>query len=199
MRKYSSNLAFVDLLFNLLVGFTSLFIIAFLMINPISKNGEVDPPVMMMVQVRWNDESVTDVDTWVRSPNSLVGYTNRESGYVALDRDDLGRNNDTYEVNGEKYVVKRNYEVVNFTAMPDGEYIFNVQMFSVKLPEGPVEVAVTITTLGPYKEIWTGNVLLEFSKQEVTALTFVVSDGKIQDLNDQIQIKVKAKIEGSLG
>ena len=31
MRRYSSNLAFVDLLFNLLVGFTSLFVIAFLL------------------------------------------------------------------------------------------------------------------------------------------------------------------------
>ena len=34
MRKYSSNLAFVDLLFNLLVGFTSLLLLAFLLINP---------------------------------------------------------------------------------------------------------------------------------------------------------------------
>jgi len=31
MRRYSSNLAFVDLLFNLLVSFTSLFVIAFLL------------------------------------------------------------------------------------------------------------------------------------------------------------------------
>ena len=33
-RKFHSNLAFVDLLFNLLVGFTSMFILAFLLINP---------------------------------------------------------------------------------------------------------------------------------------------------------------------
>lgn len=44
MRKYSSNLAFVDLLFNLLIGFASLFVIAFLMINPIAKTGAVTPP-----------------------------------------------------------------------------------------------------------------------------------------------------------
>ena len=50
MRKYSSNLAFVDLLFNLLVGFTSLFIIAFLMINPIAKDGEVTPPRLSGMQ-----------------------------------------------------------------------------------------------------------------------------------------------------
>jgi len=43
MRKYSSNLAFVDLLFNLLVGFTSLLLLAFLLINPIADEGKIDP------------------------------------------------------------------------------------------------------------------------------------------------------------
>lgn len=56
MKKYSSNLAFVDLLFNLLVGFTCLFIIAFLMINPISKKGVVEPPVKLMIEMRWDKE-----------------------------------------------------------------------------------------------------------------------------------------------
>ena len=191
MRKYSSNLAFVDLLFNLLVGFTSLFILAFLMINPISKQGQIDPPVMMMVQVRWDDDSTRDVDTWVKSPESIVGYRNKESGYVALDRDDLGRANDVYTVNGEKFHVRRNYEVVNFTAMPDGEYVFNVHMFSSIMPDGPETVSVTITTLGPYKEVWSGDVVLSKPFQEVTALSFVVKGGKISDLNDMIQVNVR--------
>ena len=42
MRKYSTNLGFVDLLFNLLVGFVSLLLIAFLLINPIADDGKID-------------------------------------------------------------------------------------------------------------------------------------------------------------
>lgn len=196
MRKYSSNLAFVDLLFNLLVGFTSLFIIAFLMINPIAKKGEIDPPVMMMVQVRWEDQSVYDVDLWVKSPESLVGFSNRESGYVALERDDLGRSNDTYVVNGEERVVERNYEVVNFTALPDGEYTINLHMFTHTV-SSDTNVVVTVSMIGPYKEVWSGDVVLKKGRQEVTAITFIIHDGKVTDLNDNIQRPIRAAIEGN--
>ena len=67
MRKYSSNLAFVDLLFNLLVGFTSLFVIAFLLINPIAKSGVIDPPIRLMIEMRWDDSSPRDIDLHVHS------------------------------------------------------------------------------------------------------------------------------------
>ena len=40
-RKYHSNLAFNDLLFNVMLGFVLLFIIAFLLINPPTKKDEV--------------------------------------------------------------------------------------------------------------------------------------------------------------
>ncbi len=36
-RRQGSNLAFNDLLFNVLIGFVMLFVIAFLLINPIAK------------------------------------------------------------------------------------------------------------------------------------------------------------------
>ena len=36
-RQYSSSIAFNDLLFNLLVGFVFLFIVAFILINPPTK------------------------------------------------------------------------------------------------------------------------------------------------------------------
>ena len=39
--KYKSTIGFTDLLFNLLVGFVFLFIIAFILINPITKKKDV--------------------------------------------------------------------------------------------------------------------------------------------------------------
>lgn len=195
MRKYSSNLAFVDLLFNLLVGFTSLFIIAFLLINPIAKQGEIDPPVVMMVEVRWDDESPWDVDMWIKSPESLVGFTNKESGYVALDRDDLGNINDWYVVNGEKQFIKRNYEVTNFTALPDGEYIINVHMFSSTF-KGSEKVSVRVTQLGPFNVVYEGELVLNLAKQEKTFISFTVRNGEVQDLNTKVQHKIKTAVIG---
>ena len=42
MRKYSSNLAFVDLLFNLILGFVFLFVVSFLLINDPTKKDNVE-------------------------------------------------------------------------------------------------------------------------------------------------------------
>ena len=89
MRKYSSNLAFVDLLFNLLVGFTCLFVIAFLLINPIAKSGVVDPPIVLMIEMTWEDTSDTDIDLYLRGPDgAIIYYASRDNGYATLKRDD---------------------------------------------------------------------------------------------------------------
>ena len=42
MRKYQSNLAFVDFLFILLLAFISMFILALILINPVTKKSEVE-------------------------------------------------------------------------------------------------------------------------------------------------------------
>ena len=41
-NKYKSTIGFTDLLFNLLVGFVYLFIIAFILINPIQKKHRIE-------------------------------------------------------------------------------------------------------------------------------------------------------------
>ena len=41
LDRYKSTIGFVDLLFNILVGFVFLFLVAFLMINPVAKKAEV--------------------------------------------------------------------------------------------------------------------------------------------------------------
>lgn len=199
MRKYSSNLAFVDLLFNLLVGFTSLFIIAFLMINPIAKQGTVEPPVMMLVEVQWDDDSRNDVDLWIKGPSDLlVGYTRKDGGYANLERDDLGIASDSYTVNGEKILIRRNYEVVSFTALPDGEYIINVQMFTGLITtDEPVRIRVTI--ISPFNVVYEGEVILKKGKQEITAVSFIVEDGKVVDSNTKIQKPVKTAPVGEHG
>ena len=79
MRKYSTNLGFVDLLFNLLVGFCSLLLIAFLLINPIADEGKIDPRSEFLIVATWPDNSVMDIDLWVKGPDgSVVSFKNKD-------------------------------------------------------------------------------------------------------------------------
>ena len=54
---------FTDLLFNTLLGFTFLFFITILFINPISKIGNVNMKAEYIVTVDWKDSLPDDVDT----------------------------------------------------------------------------------------------------------------------------------------
>lgn len=193
MRRYSSNLAFVDLLFNLLVGFTSLFVIAFMMINPISKTGEMTPPIKMFVEIEWPEDLNTDIDLFVRGPDGrLVYYANKDSGYITLERDDLGWGSDTYEINGQEVTVHRNYEVANFSELPPGEYVIAVFYFST---EGPaIDVPVNVRTVSPHRVVYEGALENLTPRTERTVVSFTVDEhGNVADLNTELQIPITVR------
>ena len=65
-NRYKSTFGFVDLLFNLLVGFTFLFMLAFILINPVAKKEVLDPKAEYLIVVSWDDKSQNDIDVWVK-------------------------------------------------------------------------------------------------------------------------------------
>ena len=70
---------FTDLLFNTLLGFTFLFFITVLFINPISKIGNVNMKAEYIVTVDWKDSLPDDVDIWVQDPNGeTVSYLKKD-------------------------------------------------------------------------------------------------------------------------
>lgn len=193
MRKYSSNLAFVDLLFNLLVGFTSLFVIAFLLINPIAKSGTIDPPVIMIVEMEWDDDSTYDIDLHIKGPDgNTVYYGYKNNGYITLKRDDLGIVNDSFTVNGERTVVKRNYEVTTMTVLPDGDYIINVHFFSNRTGASEV-VRLKMTGIQPFAVHYEGEALLA-TRQEKTMIVFQVVDGVIKNIRTDINVNLRTRV-----
>jgi uncharacterized protein YfaP (DUF2135 family) len=192
MRRYSSNLAFVDLLFNLLVGFTSLFVIAFLLINPIAKSGVVDPPIRFMIEMSWDDTSHNDIDLYVKGPDGkTIFYSHKANGYITLKRDDIGAQSDTFILNGKTIFVSRNYEITTMTALPDGDYVVNVHFYSKKdAVFDQQEVNVRITNLQPYLVVFEGSTKLKQS-QERTLLAFRVKDGQIVDKRTDVQVQLR--------
>ena len=103
-NRYKSTFGFVDLLFNLLVGFTFLFMLAFILINPVAKKEVHNPKAEYLVIMSWDDYSQSDIDLWVKDNiGNIVSFRSKDIALLTLDRDDLGTRNDEYvnELRGE--------------------------------------------------------------------------------------------------
>lgn len=203
MRKYSSNIAFTDLLFNLLIGFTSLLLIAFLLINPIAEEGKIDPEVEFLITMNWDDSSGVDMDLWVKGPdNTIVGFPSKDGKYMVLERDDLGDNNDRYFFNGESYLIERNLESLSINAIVPGEYFISVHNYNTSYEdeseEYPTPVFIDLMDMRPYGIKMSKRVVAHF-KEEVSVFSFVVdSKGVISDINDKIQMKIRPVKPGEM-
>ncbi len=188
MRKYSTNLAFVDIFMNLMLSFIVLFILAFLLIQPTKDEGKIDPRGLLQITLSWPDNSIKDIDLWIRGPDgTVVSYQRKDGRYILLSRDDLGSANDTIIVDGVVKIIPRNLETVMITAM-DGEYIVNVHHFSGT--EGEEEVTIEVIGLMPYRIWFTGSKSL-VSRQEATIVSFTVEDGRITDVRTDIQVRLR--------
>lgn len=155
-RKYASNLAFNDLLFNVLIGFVLLFIIAFLLINPITKKNDIPSKAEIMIILEWEDESVDDIDLWVLPPGNKdlpVSFKVKNSGLWHLDRDDLGTSNDVVDIDGQPVILKANREVGTMRGIQPGDVLVNIHVYSKRDP-GPTKFKVTVIDVNPYRELY---------------------------------------------
>ena len=169
--KYRSRpyLPFVDFLFILLLAFISMFILALLLINPITKTTEVERKAEYLVVLEWDKESGDDVDLWIEDPvGNILSFRNKTAGLVHLDKDDLGKINDMiYLADGTIQEVELNREVATFRGWIKGEYIINVHMYTKRGTE-PTNALITMIRVNPYKELFEERVALTFRGEEVT-------------------------------
>jgi hypothetical protein len=174
-RRRAASDPFTDLLFNALLGFTFLFLIAIMFMNPVSKKGIIDQKAEYIITIGWADHSTDDVDTWVEDPNgNLIWFRNREAGLVHLDRDDRGQINDTINVNGVEIQNPLNQEVVTIRGIVPGEYIVNVHYYATET-QLPLKVTVKVAKVNPALEIvYYGDTLLQSKGDEKTAVRFVI-------------------------
>jgi hypothetical protein len=154
-ERYSSNLAFNDLLFNALLGFVTLFILVLLLINPISKNDDIPAHAEIMLILEWDGLVTDDIDIWVQGPEMKfpLSFQNKTSGFMHLDRDDLGSSSDTIMISGTAHIIKINREVVNMRGIMPGDYFVNVHVYSKKGGSSPTRFTVSLVDINPYQEV----------------------------------------------
>ncbi|MEJ2455587.1 MAG: hypothetical protein P8103_15720 [Candidatus Thiodiazotropha sp.] len=176
---------FTDLLFNALLAFTFLFLVALMFLNPPAKSGTINPKADFIITVTWPDNNPDDIDTWVEGPaGQLVWFKQPQAGLLHLDRDDRGMANDSLVVDGKAVVNPLNQEVVTLRGRPPGEYVVNVHYYNSK-SLSPVPVTVSLAEVNPVlKILHYATLTLERLGEEKTALRFSIApDGQVFGIN----------------
>jgi len=184
-RRRHAELGFTDLLFNALLGFVVMFVLAFLLINPVAKTGAVDNKAEFLITLTWPDGRREDVDLYVADPEGrMVWFRSREAGLMHLDRDDLGLGNDVIEVSGKKVVNPVNQEIVSIRGIASGEYVVNLHLYRDDRGK-PVPTKIKVEKLNPKVQIvYYGDLDLNRRGEERTAVRFSIKpDGSVHDVN----------------
>ena len=132
-NKYKSTIGFTDMLFNILVGFAFLFIVAFLLIKPESKKADFQRKAEFVVVMEWDHDQPDDIYLYVQDPTqNKVHFRLPIINFMYLDKDDLGFANDIVRshVDGTISKVNINREVVTIRGIIAGEYVINAHYYS---------------------------------------------------------------------
>jgi hypothetical protein len=186
-NKYKSTIGFTDMLFNILLGFAFLFIVAFLLIKPEAKKEDFERRAEFVVVMEWDNDASGDVDLYVEDPTGKqVSFRYHNHNFMHLDKDDLGAMNDTVvNADGSISKVAINREVVTIRGIIKGEYTVNGHYYSVRSPKinqkkPVITVRVELHKVNPYTIAWVGEKTFTHRGQEETFLRFRLDqEGKL--------------------
>ena len=179
--RFANLLSFIDLLFNLMLGFAAMFILAALMISPITEINpkELPRPNEYLIRIEWQGNLDSDMDLWVKAPNNeICGYQNRQTPTMYLERDNLG--NDSDVLTNPNHV---NEEIVNLMTLQEGTYIVNVNWFSRRTVKTLPIIKWYIIKMKPSMQtLATGEVTFTEPYQEKTVISFSLNkEGDLVD------------------
>lgn len=178
-----------------------IFVIAAFLINPETKkqNEGIKKNAELIIQVDWDPAVDCDVDIWVRDPNNnIVFHQQRDKGVMHIERDDLGHQNDMLSmakeyVTGVKIPNMINQEIWVLRGKVEGEFTFNLHLFSCKFSEKHLRVGditdlpvqIKIIKINPnYEVVHEETVVFTKVWQEITVLNFTLDkDGYISNKN----------------
>ena len=183
--KYKSSIGFTDLLFNLVIGFVYLFVIAFILINPVAKKGDVLKKAEYMVTLEWNHNYNDDIDLWVKDPaGNIVSFLVKSKGLMHLEKDDLGYSNDVYVKGKQEQIIHLNREVLTLRGTIEGEYEVMAHVYNRKftMKDGksrqdlPGMIEITVIKINPYSETYFARVPYIETAQTLSLVRFNIGE-----------------------
>jgi hypothetical protein len=190
IKKRDNNTPALDMMFMVALSFLLLIFMMVPFLNPITKDGTIEPRDLLWVEAEWPVEDDVDVDLYVKGPDGvIVYYNNKTNGYITLKKDDLGRATEKTFIDGQWVEMPRNYEVISLSDLPDGWYVVNIHIFSSQ--QGLIqEVSVKVTDTKDASTVYIGTEHIA-SRNELTFISFRVEDGEIVELDQEVQHKLR--------
>ena len=177
---------FIDLLFNTLMGFSFLFLVSLLFINPKADRAKVEKQAEYVISATWPQNLADDIDLWMRAPTGhTVSYLDKEVGWLNLERDDRGELNDTFIIDGKEEIHPINQEIITIRKRLVGEYIVNLYYYTAKSKK-PVPVDIRIDRINPrYETVYRKSIDLKSEDEETTAVRFTIKeDGSVHNISN---------------
>ena len=199
-KRYASSTAFTDLLFNIVVGVTFLFMLAFLLINPVTKKNNVESKADYLIILSWDKNSEHDIDLWMRDPlNKIMSFKSKVVGFMHLDRDDLGHRNDKITMpDGTVKYITLNREIAALRGTIPGVYFVNVHAYR-KNDEEELPIKVELIRVNPYRLLQVQEFILTRQGQERSVFQFEMNDvGVVTKFTDKKVSLIKLGSSGIL-
>ena len=176
-NKYKSigdsgtSTVFRDIVFLMVFSLIVIIFILTFLINRTNRPEEIPLRTEILIEATWPTGAAHDVDLWAMGPDGIpVGWGLFAAGRsLNLERDDRGKINDSSQLN---------YEWMSIRNLEPGEYVVNIHLYGPYGDDLPVPVTVKITGKGDLGEIFSGEVLLEDNKEEVTVARFTIDNNK---------------------
>jgi len=191
-QKFKSSIGFTDLLFNLVIGFVYLFMIAFILINPVAKKGDVIKKAEYLIVIEWDHFRNDDIDLWIKDPQgNTVSFLIKSAGVMNLEKDDLGYSNDVLEKrrNGDTSLILLNREVITLRGTIPGEYQVMAHVYARKITlskspdgeqlyrnDGTGFITAQLIRINPYQEAHTIKVPYDVEGQQISLFRFRIGE-----------------------
>lgn len=146
----------------------------------------IKPPVFLIIVASWSNDVDVDIDIHLKCPKGdNINYVMRDACFAHLERDARGSISDHMTWDVGKVVNLSNKEIVSFRSPVSGEWILNVNWYSISNAK-PVDVKIEITAIEPeVKVLYEKTVTLKHPKHEQHVVRFVVNENKTVDNFDE--------------
>jgi len=164
----------IDLLFNLLLSFVVLFVLAFWMVTKKKDDEQAKNANNILITMRWKANN--DMDLWLKLPDGRhVGYNKRDEPPAHLDVDVVNWRK-YHNPDGSEYVIKDNEEIITIRSILEGEYIVNVHYFNPQQvePGTDTEVEILIQDVKKKNMLYAGKQIISVPRSETHFVKFTV-------------------------
>lgn len=168
----------------MMLGAFAMFLLSLMLISVPQKNNQDDQKnIDFIVRIEWQSHSSDDIDLWAKDPQGhIVGFRNKQTDDMYLERDDLGTDPDRMKPGHV------NEEILTIRSAHPGTYTFNIHWYEKRVNNELPIVKWSISRMRPtMKTEKTGTVTMHQEGEEDTLIRITLDENNNIVDSDNIQ------------